>query len=113
MSISDEAFREAFKPLYVPATYEENDSDENKVVYALAQLGEGTSDEVALELSRIDHTVDTERLKIIALSILNDLYSKGLISGSEVARVMQYNLNKITEANDGAVNPDLLAPGLD
>lgn len=113
MSISDEAFREVFKPLYVPANYVANDSDENKIVYALAQLGEATPDEVALELSRIDHSVDTERVKMIALSILNDLYSKGLISGSEVAGAMQYNLNKITEANDGAVNPDLLAPGLD
>jgi hypothetical protein len=105
MSISDEAFREIFKPLYVPANYVADDSNENKVVYTLAQLGEATPDEVALELSRIEHSVDTERLKFIALSILNDLYGKGLISGSEVGGAMQYNLNKITEANDGAVKP--------
>ena len=44
---------------------------------------------------------------------LTNLYELGLLKGSEVNGEMEYNLSKITHANDGAVDPDLLAPGLD
>lgn len=113
MSISDQSFREAFKPLHIPAHYEAGDTDENKVVYALAQLGEGTADEVAIKLSEIDPAMEMKKMKPVAISILNSLYQKGLLKGEETHSPMKYNLSKITEANDGAVNPDLLAPGLD
>jgi hypothetical protein len=45
--------------------------------------------------------------------VLTDLYDKGLLSGRYEHGHMYYNLAKVTGANDGAVNPELLAPGLD
>ena len=113
MSIPDEAFREAFKPLYVPAHYNADDTDENKIVYALAQLGEGTAAGIAAKLADTDPSLNRERFEVIAASILNELYDKGLISGRVETGIIIYNLSKITEANDGAVDPGLLVPGLD
>jgi len=113
MSISDEAFREAFKPLNIPAHYADAHDDQSKVIYALAQIGEGSTHDVALKLHELDSTADVERWAIITESILNSLFDKGLVNGAENEQGMHYNLSKITEANDGAVNPGLLAPGLD
>ena len=113
MSISDEAFREAYKPLFIPAHYQAEDSDESKVIYALAQLGEATPAEVAQKLAEIDRSNDIARFTALATSVLNELFDKGLISAEDSDGKMYYNLKKITEANDGSVNPDLLAPGLD
>ena len=113
MSSTDQDFRDEFKPLHIPAHYMPDDSDEDKVIYALAQLEEGTPDEVALELSKHDSSLDTEHFKTKAASILHILYEKGLIKGVPYGNTMAYNLSKITRANDGAVDPELLAPGLD
>lgn len=113
MSISDESFRNEFKPLHIPAHYQNSDNDQDKIVYALAQLGEGSADEVANKLAELDAEVNAEHFMVIAASVLGNLYEKGLIKGSKVSDKIHYNLSKITEANDGAVNPDLLAPGLD
>ncbi|MEP6611673.1 MAG: hypothetical protein ABJA76_07300 [Mucilaginibacter sp.] len=41
------------------------------------------------------------------------LYDKGLLKGVDKAGVMHYNLSKITELNEGEVDPGKLAPGLD
>lgn len=113
MSISDQQFRDEFKPLHVPAHYIVDDSDEDKIVFALAQIEQGSADDAASELAKHDSGVDEVDFKEKAKSILHNLYEKGLIKGEEIDGVMQYNLSKITHANDGAVNPDLLAPGLD
>ncbi|WP_233276880.1 hypothetical protein [Mucilaginibacter paludis] len=111
--MSDQSFREAFKPLHIPAHYDAGDSDENKIVYVLAQLGEGTADDVAIKLHELDPSIDVQAFKAVVASVLGDLYEKGLLKGEESSSAVRYNLSKITEANDGTVNPDLLAPGLD
>jgi hypothetical protein len=113
MSVSDQDFREAFKPLYIPAHYDAADVDQNRIIYALAQLGEATSAAVAKKLHELDSTVDAASFGIVVESVLNGLFEKGLLNGADDGGGMHYNLSKITEANDGAVNPDLLAPGLD
>jgi hypothetical protein len=106
MSISDEDFREEYKPLHIPAHFKDAVSEQDKVVFALAQIGEGTAAEVTNELSDNGAAIN-------AKPTLNHLFDKGLIKGEEVNGKMTYNLSKITHANDGAVDPDLLAPGLD
>ena len=113
MGISDEDFREAFKPLQIPAHYADAVTDEEKIIYSLAQLGEGSATEVGLKLEETDPQMNADKYKVIAESILNGFFEKGLLNGAESRGVMTYNLHKITEANDGAVNRDLLAPGLD
>lgn len=113
MSISDEEFREEYKPLYVPAHFSDAHNDQDKVIYALAQLGEATADETSKALMKLDNSPDEKQVKNLSASVLGHLFDKGLISAEEINGVQCYNLKKITEANDGAVDPDLLAPGLD
>lgn len=113
MSISDKDFREAFKPLKIPVQYNPDDSDEDKVVYALALLEQATAEQVAEKLSDLDPSVNKEKFQTAASTVLSDLFEMGLIKGKEIQGDMQYDLSKITEANEGDVNPDLLAPGLD
>ena len=113
MTLSDDSFREAYKPLHVPAHYDINDPEQDRVVFALAQIGIGTVNDVATELAQLESGVDVESFKVLASDVLTNLYELGLLKGSEVNGEMEYNLSKITHANDGAVDPDLLAPGLD
>jgi len=113
MSITDESFREQFKPLHIPAHYQDSHNDQDKIVYALAQLGEGSADDVAAKLAELDPAIDADSFTAVAASILNNLFNKGLIKGAEVLGKTHYDLSKITRANDGGVDPDLLAPGLD
>jgi hypothetical protein len=113
MSSTDQDFRDEFKPLHIPAHYMPMDSDKDKVIYALAQIEEGTADDVAVEISKHDSSTDVGYFKTQAASILHVLYEKGLIKGSKIGETTTYNLSKITHANDGAVDPELLAPGLD
>jgi len=109
MHLSDEEFREEFKPLFIPAHLEEAETLEQKITYALAQLGEGSSTEVFVELQNYG----LEETETEVAAVLGYLYEKDRIKGNDVKGTMHYNLSKVTEANDGAVDPDLLAPGLD
>ena len=113
MTISDEAFRNLFKPIQVPAHYTDADTDDSKVIFALAQIGHGTVEQVVDELKKLDTSIDKESYLMIAEAVLNGFFEKGLLGGEEENGRIRYDLNKITHANDGAVNPDLLAPGLD
>ena len=113
MTLSDDSFREAYKPLHVPAHYNIHDCDQDRVIFALAQIGIGTVNDVATEMAQLENGIDVESFKVTADEILTRLYEQGLLKGKEVNGEMEYNLSKITHANDGAVDPDLLAPGLD
>ena len=113
MTMSDDKFREAYKPLHIPAHYDMHDSEQDRVLFALAQIGIGTANDVATEMSQLEAGIDVESFKVIAADVLTHLYDQGLLKGSEINGEMEYNLSKITHANDGAVDPDLLAPGLD
>lgn len=113
MTMTDDSFREAYKPLHIPAHYDIHDSEQDRVLFALAQIGKGTAANVATEMAQLEPGIDTESFKVIAGDVMNHLYEQGLLKGSQVSNEMEYNLSKITHANDGAVDPDLLAPGLD
>jgi hypothetical protein len=113
MSVSDEFFREQYKPLHVPAHYDFNASEQDRVLFALAIIGKGTVIEVANEMVKLEPGTTTDDFIEPVAYELTSLYDKGLLKGIEVNGDMEYNLSKITEANDGAVDPDLLAPGLD
>ncbi|MXV15720.1 hypothetical protein [Hufsiella ginkgonis] len=113
MTLSDQEFREEFKPLQVPPSYDVSDTKENKVVFALADLGKGTADEVVSKITEFEPGFQDKGTMISTGDILQRLYEKGLLKGTEHEGAMVYNLSKITEANDGEVEPRLLAPGLD
>ncbi|MES2807254.1 MAG: hypothetical protein V4619_01430 [Bacteroidota bacterium] len=110
---SDEDFRDEFKPLHVPAHFFEDDTQENKIIYALAQSGEGSATQVIAKLEQLQPGIKDDQLVAITKQVLSHLYDKGLIRGREINGEMHYDLAKITHQNDGEVDPDLLAPGLD
>jgi hypothetical protein len=113
MHLSDDDFREAYKPLHVPAHYDPDASQEEQVIYALGQVGEGSAKDVGIAISKIDGSVQPETFSRIAAVILKRLFDTGHIKGEEKDGIMRYNLSKITTPNDGRVEPDLPAPGLD
>jgi len=113
MSLTDEEFREEYKPLHVPAHYDGADTLQNKMIFALAQIGDGTADEVIAELQKLEPGISNEQNRTFVKTTLARLFEHGHLTGSEKSGQMHYNLSKITQANDGATDPDLLAPGLD
>lgn len=113
MELSDEEFREEYKPLEIPHTYFADDTQENKIIFALAELGEGTVTEVAARLEELEPGLKDDQLVAIIKHVLTSLYDKGLLKGTDKAGTMHYNLSKITEPNDGDIDPGKLAPGLD
>ena len=102
MKLSDEEFREEYKPLHIPSHFDQQDTQQNKAIYALAQIGEGTADKVLKELETLQPGIVNEQVTALVKTILANLFNKGLIKGEEHNGQMHYNLSKITEANDGS-----------
>ena len=113
MTQTDDSFRDEYKPLHIPAHYNFNDAEQERVLFALAQIGSGTIIDVANELTILEPGTAIDEFIIAATTVLTSLHQKGLLKGIGTGNDIRYNLSKITEANDGAVNPDKLAPGLD
>ena len=101
MSLTDEEFREEYKPLYVPAHYDAADTQQNKVIFALAQIGEGRADDVIHKLSQMENAAMDEQGRVFVQSTLKLLFEQGHLTGAEKDGEMHYNLNKITQPNDG------------
>ena len=99
--MTDEEFREEYKPLQVPAHYDAADTRQNKMIFALAQIGEGTAEDVIAELEKLEAGITTEQNRAFVTTALANLFEHGHLTGSEKAGRMHYNLNKITQANDG------------
>ena len=91
---NDEALREEYKPLHVPAYFNSADSKQDQVIYALGHLGSATAEDIILELAKHHSTVDP-------VPYLRVLFDKRLIYGNKVNGVMLYNLRKITSLNSG------------
>ena len=113
MALTDKQFREEFKPLHVPASYVESATQQDKILFALAQLGEATGEEVLVKLGELDPGINDPQMIEGTEEFLKAAFDKGLLNGGERNGRMHYNLNKVTSANEGAVDPDLLTPGLD
>ena len=113
MKLIDEEFRETYKPLQIPAHYDTAYTLENKIIYALAQLGEGKVTDVIGGLEKLEPVILNAQLVAMTKEGLNNLFDKGLLTVNDHHGTILYNLSKIMRANDGAVEPGLLAPGLD
>ena len=109
MGLTDENFRKEYQPLHIPSHYDINSAAQDKVVYVLAQLGEGSAKDVQDALARNEQDIPPG----LAAGILMDLFDKGLIKGKERQGQLYFNLSKITHSNEGAIDPQALTPGLD
>jgi len=112
MTLSDQDFREEYKPIQIPASYVINDSLENRAIFALATLGEAIGDEVFIKMKEFEPGIKEVTIKFIK-QYLFTLYEKGLLKGDKKESSIRYNLSKIIDPNQGYVDPDLLSPGLD
>ncbi|MBK0378316.1 hypothetical protein [Mucilaginibacter segetis] len=101
MDNPDESFLEEYKPLHVPHTYDKHASVQENVVYALAQLQYATAHQVALKLAVYEPETDLNSHEENAAKTLTDLFSKGLIKGSDDKSNREYNLSKILTPNSG------------
>ncbi len=113
MSLTDEEFREEYKPIQVPAHYDQADTLHNKMIFALAQIREGTAEDIIAELKKLEPGIPGEQSRAFVKTTLAALFEHGHLTGSERDAQMHYNLSKITQANDGAADPGLLAPESD
>ncbi|TWR24288.1 hypothetical protein FPZ42_17565 [Mucilaginibacter achroorhodeus] len=109
--MNDQEFRELHQPLHVPAHYDTAASLKENLAYALADLGEGTADEVIAHLHELSGGDDIEREH--ACELLELWYKNGMVTVNEENKPRKYNLHKITQANSGSVNPRLIEPGVD
>src|ERR1700744_2328851 len=103
MALTDDEFQEEYKPLHVPAHYQAADTLQNKMIFALAEIGEGTADDVIQELERREPGITEKRNRIFVKTNLQMLYENGHLTGAEQGGVTYYNLNKITRENRGSV----------
>lgn len=111
--MTDKEFREEYKPLQVPAHFDAKATMADQTLYALGQLGSATADEVSTKLKELHNGEAGKDLIAGVHQTLTEWHTKGLIAAVDDDGGLCYSLQKITEANNGHVNPDLLAPGLD
>ncbi|WEA02811.1 hypothetical protein [Mucilaginibacter sp. SJ] len=101
MTLSDEEFREEYKPLHIPSHFDPEDTQQNKAIYALARIGHGSVTDVLKELDLLQPHFVNEQVTALVKATLTNLYNKGLLKGQEHNGEMHFNLSKITNANDG------------
>lgn len=90
------------QPIRVPYRYNEQDTPEQKVVYALGQLGEAA---IADVISKLKQANPKEAItEAEAEIILKSLLDQGLIKGETNGDSTSYNLSKIVKPNSGCTN---------
>jgi len=111
--MNDEQFRELHQPLHVPAHFNPEGKLADNVVFALADIGEGTAADIIKHFNQL-HGTPAENEVLEQINELLGFWDKnGLITTNQKNGECYYNLHKITQQNSGSVNPRLLAPGLD
>lgn len=113
MNLTDEQFREMHQPLHVPSSFAAAATVTDKIVFTLADVNQGTAEVIIRHLENLAPEPEAKPLIAQVRGILAKLYDNGRIAAKEQNGELVYHLHKITQANGGAVNPDLLAPGLD
>src|SRR5690606_18762809 len=90
-------------PLQVPAKHDPQAPLQERAVFALADLGRGTAKQETSKLAALgDRDADETRVK----KILEALFNKGLVNGSDNDSNRAYDLVKETRPHRGRVNTD-------
>lgn len=82
------------RTLYIPDAYRADDSEENKVIYALGLIGEGTAGDIGIKISEIDQSIEPGGFGAMAEHVLRQLYEEELIGGKLKDDVMHYWINQ-------------------
>ena len=83
MSLTDEEFREEYKPIQVPAHYRKADTLQNKMIFALAEVGDGTVADVIDEMEKLEPGMANEQNRAFVNTTLASLFDHGHVTGSE------------------------------
>jgi hypothetical protein len=105
--MTDEEFREEYKPIEVPARFNIADTQQNKMIYALAQIGDGTAEDVIAKLEQLQPGFINDQTRAFVCATLAGLFEKGHLTGTERSGQTHYNLHKITAPNGGSTDPGL------
>ncbi|GAA4340530.1 hypothetical protein GCM10023149_52000 [Mucilaginibacter gynuensis] len=97
----DESFIEEFKPVHVPHKYEAAESWQDKVIFSLAELNNGTIAEVSEKLHELEPDTEMAVITQNTQKILIGLYDKGLLKAVEEEGHLRYNLSKNLEPHTG------------
>lgn len=99
------AANDPIRPLQIPAEHDRNAPFSERVIYALAYLGEGTAEEVYAKLGELGSDDATEHA---VEEVLEGYYQRGLVNGTNGKPPRRYNLAKETTSHTGWVNPDAI-----
>ena len=88
-----------FEPIHVPYRYDEQETAEHKVTFALGQLGEATAAETVNKLQQVNAAEKITEDE--AEKILKELFDQGLIKAEKHEGKFHYNLSKILKPNAG------------
>ena len=70
--MNDQEFRDHFKPIQVPASYAEAGTLQEKVVFALAAVGEGPIEAVVKKLEELDPDADSKEVIGVTHRVLSE-----------------------------------------
>ncbi|RYE30752.1 MAG: hypothetical protein EOP42_11655 [Sphingobacteriaceae bacterium] len=90
------------EPLHVPYRYNAQDAPEQKVIFALGQLGEANPQEIIAKLIKVNPQENLTEAE--AETILKNYFDQGLIKGDDEHGAFRYNLSKILKPNSGRTN---------
>jgi hypothetical protein len=65
---------------FIPERYRQDDSEENKVIYALSLIGKGSAEDVGIKISELDKSIEPGGFSHAAGPILKRLCGTGLVS---------------------------------
>jgi hypothetical protein len=90
MTLPDQDLSDEYIPLYVPSKYFKEDTQQDKIVFALSQLGEAMAADIIEKLEMLEPGIKTDQLIAMTNEVLTELYNKGLLKGHEIHGNMHY-----------------------
>jgi len=65
--------------LRIPGEYGAGDTEENKVIYALSLIGEGSAEDIGIKISELDKSIEPGGFSHVAEPVLKYLCESGLV----------------------------------
>lgn len=101
MNKDDTAFTEEYKPLHIPHKYDPADGWQDRILFCLADLNNGTIAEVSEKIQEYEPGIDYAEIEKHTQQVLISLYDKGLIKAVDDDGHLRYNLSKIQDEHSG------------
>jgi len=80
--------------LQIPSDFKEAKNIQDRVLFALAKIGEGTADKISRELEALAPEMPDKQVIAGVHKVLTDLHTNGLIAAREKEGTLIFSLNK-------------------